>query len=189
MSGKGGIIMKYYKEIILKDGRKCILRNGTEQDGAAALENFILTHKQTDYLLSCPDEIKFTAEDEAQYLKEKFKSENEIEIIAEINGMIIGTAGIECVGNRYKTRHRAEFGISIDEEYRGLGAGRAMTEACIECAKKAGYVQLELNAVAGNERAINLYKKLGFKEFGRNPKGFRSRSGGWQETVYMYLEL
>ncbi len=181
--------MKYYKEIILKDSRKCILRNATEQDAAAALENFILTHKQTDFLLSCPDEIKMTADDEAQYLKEKAVSENEIEIIAVIDEILIGTAGIECIGNRYKTRHRAEFGISIDEKYWGLGIGSALTEACIECAKKAGYVQLELNVVSGNESAVQLYKKFGFTEFGRNPRGFRSRSGGWQETVYMYLEL
>ena len=50
--------MKYYQEICLKDGRTCILRSGTEADAQAALENFILTHEQTDYLLSYPDEIR-----------------------------------------------------------------------------------------------------------------------------------
>ena len=32
--------MKYYEEILLKDGRKCVLRNGEEADGEAAFENF-----------------------------------------------------------------------------------------------------------------------------------------------------
>ena len=62
-------------------------------------------------------------------------------------------------------------------------------EACIKCAKEAGYVQLELNAVAENTRAISLYKKEGFVEYGRNPKGFNSRTSGFQEVVYMLLEL
>ena len=44
--------MEYLKKIKLKDGRECILRNGNERDGKAALENFILTHGQTDYLLT-----------------------------------------------------------------------------------------------------------------------------------------
>ena len=44
--------MEYRKTITLKDGRKCILRNGTEKDGKAVLDNFILTHEQTDNLLS-----------------------------------------------------------------------------------------------------------------------------------------
>ena len=181
--------MKYRKEIMLKDGRKCILRNGTENDGKAALENFIIAHSQTDNLLSYPDEITFTAEEEAEFLKNKTQSENEIEILAELGGKIVGTAGIESIGGKYKLRHRADFGISVDMNYWGLGIGRALTVACIECAKEAGYEQLELNVVADNERAICLYKSLGFIEFGRNPKGFRSRTDGWQEVVYMYLSL
>ena len=64
-----------------------------------------------------------------------------------------------------------------------------MTEACIACARAAGYVQLELEAVAENERALALYRSLGFVEYGRNPKGFRSRLSGWQELVLMRLEL
>ena len=62
-------------------------------------------------------------------------------------------------------------------------------EACIKCAKEAGYVQLELNVVAENTRAISLYKKEGFVEYGRNPKGFKSRTSGFQEVIYMLLEL
>ena len=53
--------MKYYKKITLKDGRECTLRNGEERDGEAVLANFILTHEQTDYLLSYPDESTMTA--------------------------------------------------------------------------------------------------------------------------------
>ena len=100
----------------------------------------------------------------------------------------MGTAGIGCVGRREKTRHRAEFGISVDKAYWGLGIGRALTEACIECAKKAGYAQLELEVVAENRSAIGLYESEGFVEYGRNPKGFRSRLTGWQEVVLMRLE-
>ena len=81
------------------------------------------------------------------------------------------------------------MGISILKEYWGLGLGKALSEACIHCAKEAGYTQLELNVVAENEAAISLYKSLGFTEFGRNLKGFNSRTSGYQELVYMLLEL
>ena len=53
----------------------------------------------------------------------------------------------------------------------------------------AGYTQLELEVVAENRAALALYKSVGFEEYGRNPKGFRSRTGGWQELVLMRLEL
>ena len=42
--------MKYNNTVTLKDGRACILRNGTASDGQALLEVFNRTHEQTDYL-------------------------------------------------------------------------------------------------------------------------------------------
>ena len=181
--------MKYNKTIMLKDGRTCILRNGTEQDGAALLEVFIRTHGQTDNMLTYPEETGFTVEQEAQYLKEKTESSDEIEIIAEVDGAVIGSAGISCVGRKEKVKHRAEMGIGIDQALWGLGIGRGLMKACIECAGNAGYSQLELAVVAENRRAIALYESEGFVEYGRNPRGFRSRLTGWQELVHMRLEL
>lgn len=181
--------MRYYEKIRLKDGRECILRNGTEKDGKAAYDIFNLTHAQTDFLLSYPEENSFTPDEEAEYLKKKTESENEIEIIAELDGKAVGLAGIEAVGEKYKVRHRAEFGISIDKVYWGLGIGRALTNACIECAKKAGYAQLELDVASDNKAAVSLYKSVGFTEYGRNPKGFKSRITGWQELFLMRMEL
>ena len=181
--------MEYHKTITLKDGRACILRNGTASDGQALLDIFNLTHMQTDYLLTYPEEHSYTAEDEAELLRRKTDSVDEIELLAELDGIVVGSAGIGCVGRKEKIRHRAEFGISVDKAYWGLGIGRALTEACIECAKRAGYAQLELEAVAENRSAIGLYESVGFVEYGRNPKGFRSRFTGWQEVVLMRLSF
>jgi RimJ/RimL family protein N-acetyltransferase len=181
--------MKYNKVITLKDRRTCILRNGTALDGQALLNIFLLTHAQTDYLLSYPDESTMTVEQEAQFLKDKTESRNGIELLAEVDGVVVGSAGIGCVGMKEKLKHRAEFGISVDKAYWGLGIGRALTNACIECARAAGYAQLELEAVAENKNALALYESVGFVEYGRNPKGFRSRLTGWQELVLMRLDL
>ena len=181
--------MKYNKRVILKNGIECTVENGTESDGESLRRVFNQTHVETDYLLSYPDESSFTVEAEQNFLKEKTESEREIEIVAKIDGVVVGSAGVEQVGEKYKLRHRAEFGISILKDYWGLGIGRILTEACIECARKAGYTQLELDVVADNERAIGMYKSVGFAEFGRNPRGFNSRESGYQELVYMRLEL
>ena len=181
--------MQYHKTIMLKDGRTCVLRNGTQQDAQASLDVFVRTHAQTDYLLTYPDEITFTVEQQAEYLKKKADDEGEIEILAEVDGRIVGTAGVDRMDTKIKLKHRAEFGVSIDKAYWNLGIGRALTRACIECAAEAGYTQLELQAVADNEHALALYRSEGFTEFGRNPQGFRSRLTGWQTLVYMRREL
>ncbi|MDY3249883.1 MAG: GNAT family N-acetyltransferase [Candidatus Choladocola sp.] len=181
--------MKYNRIIQLKNGKECCLRNGVESDGQEVLENFNLTHAQTDFLLSYPDENSFDAVQESRFLKEKTESENEIEILAVLDGRVAGTAGIEAIGNKDKVKHRAEFGVSVAREYWGLGIGRALMEACIECARQAGYMQLELDVVAENTSAISMYQSAGFVEYGRNPRGFNSRLKGFQELVYMRLEL
>lgn len=181
--------MRYRKIITLKDGRPCVLRNGTAEDGPACLEVVLRTRRQTDFLLSYPEEISLTPRQEAEYLQGKTEDPKEIELIAEVDGTVAGLAGIAAVARRWKTDPRATFGISVDRDFWGLGIGRALTEACIRCAREAGYSQLELEVVADNEAALELYRSIGFTEYGRNPRGFRSRDTGWQELVLMRLEL
>ena len=181
--------MQYDQTVITPKGLIVHIRNGVASDGSAVLENFDLTHAETDYLLSYPDENHFDAEQESRYLEKKATSPNEIELIAFVDGKVAGTAGIDAIGAQYKVAHRAEFGIGILKEYWGLGIGRALMEACIHCAKTAGYAQLELEVVAENARAISMYQTAGFVEYGRNPKGFRSRNAGYQELISMRLEL
>ena len=181
--------MEYRETIRLKDGRECVLRSGTEADAAAALAVFNLTHEQTDYLLSYPDLDPVTEEQERQYLKSRAESPRQVELLAELDGVLTGLAGISSLGPQHKLRHRAEFGISIDRQYWGLGIGRALLEACIRCARTAGYEQLELSVVADNTRAIALYREAGFVECGRSPKAFKKRDGGYQECVSMLLPL
>ena len=176
-----------------RDGRGCAGSSGQLQpdargDGLPAHLSR-LTHAETDYLLTYPDEGGFTLEGEAEYLQGRAESDNEVEILAVVDGSIVGSAGVGCVGSKEKLRHRAEFGIGIERAYWGLGIGRALIEACTACARTAGYAQLELEVVVDNERALALYQSAGFVEYGRNPRGFRTRQGGWQELVLMRLEL
>ena len=81
----------------LKNGKEAVLRNGTAADAEAALANFVLTHAETDYLLTYPDESKFDAAQEAAFLERKTNSTNEIEILALVDGKVAGTAGIEAL--------------------------------------------------------------------------------------------
>ncbi len=181
--------MRYEREYIIKDGRKCLIRGGGAEDAEMLLDVFIQTHAETDFLASYPDENTHTVEEERDFLFKKETSPDEIELLAFVDGKAVGSAGFYCVGRREKTRHRAEFGISVVRAFWGLGIGRALTETCILLAKQAGYSQFELQVVADNAAAVALYRSTGFTEYGRNPKGFRSRLTGWQELLLMRLDL
>jgi len=181
--------MLYKSEITLKDGRLCTLRSARFEDGAEVFALFNRVHGETDYLLSYPDESSFDADGECLFLQRMAESENQVMLLAVLDGRIVATASVSAVGTKYKVRHRADFGISVEKDCWGLGIGRVLTSACIECARAAGYTQLELDAVGENESALALYRSAGFTEYGRNPLGFLSRSGSYQELVSMRMEL
>lgn len=106
--------MQYEKEIILKDGAKCLLRGAGEADAAEVLRTFDLTHAETDYFLTYPEENSFTVQEEAKFLKARSESKNAIEIAAFVDARIAGTAGIDPIDDKEKIRHRADFGIAIE---------------------------------------------------------------------------
>ena len=48
--------MEYNDKIVLKNGQDCIIRNATYEDGPEMSELFVLTHSESDYLRSYPEE-------------------------------------------------------------------------------------------------------------------------------------
>ena len=181
--------MRYAKTVLLKSGVELLVRNAVASDARAVRDIMQRTHAETDYLLSYPDEQSVDDVQEARSLAETERSDNEVELVAVVDGRIVGSAGVTAVGGRRKLAHRARFGISVLQEYWELGIGRVLMETCIGCALRAGYTQLELEVVADNERALSLYRRAGFEEYGRNPRGYRSAAVGYQELVHMRLEL
>ncbi len=180
--------MEYAKTVILKNNKECLIRNTTAEDAEEVLNIFRVTHEQTDFLSSYRDEATFDVEFEAKFLADKERNNQEVYLCAVVDSCIVGTAGIDCLGAS-KVNHRAVLGLAIDQTYCNIGIGRALISACIDCSKAAGYTQLELEVVSDNAIAIALYKNMGFIEFGRNPRGFYSRYQGWQELIYMRMEL
>ena len=181
--------MKYKSTVKLKDGHRAILRNATEKDAQEVINLYNSTHSETDYLLVYPDERTTDAKYEAFYIKNKLNSPNEAYILAVVDGHIVGEVQFTVVANCFKARHRADLSLTVLKSYWGLGIGSELLKACIDCARKAKYTQLELSVISDNQAAISLYKKFGFIEYGRNPKGCFSRTNKYQEIVYMLLEL
>ena len=114
--------MRYAKTVLLADGQELLVRNAVASDARALGDIMQRTHAETDYLLSYPDEQSVDEEQEARSLAETERSNNEVELVAIVDGRIVGSAGVEAVGSRRKVAHRARFGISILKEYWGMGS-------------------------------------------------------------------
>ncbi|MBQ4427164.1 MAG: GNAT family N-acetyltransferase [Oscillospiraceae bacterium] len=181
--------MIYARDFTLKSGDVARVRNAREADAEEIIKLFRTCREETDFLLSYNEESKLTPEKEREIIAGMNEAERSALLVIEYGGSLAGTAGFSEVRDRIKLRHRASFGVNILRGLWGMGLGKAIVQAVIDCARTAEYEQLELEVVAENERAVGLYKSLGFTEFGRNPRGFRTRYGAYQELISMRMEL
>lgn len=74
--------------------------------------------------------------------------------------------------------------IAVKKEYRNMGFGKMLMEALIEKAKEQKIKAITLEVRVTNKSAINLYKKLGFKEAGIRKKYYSDN----EDALIMWLE-
>ncbi|MBR3259085.1 MAG: hypothetical protein IKF96_08900 [Eggerthellaceae bacterium] len=84
--------MEYRKTVTMKDGRTCVLRSATEEDAPVMMDMFVRTHGQTEFLTTYADEVTFTLEGEREYLRKHRENPREVELMAEVDGRIVGPA-------------------------------------------------------------------------------------------------
>jgi len=73
---------------------------------------------------------------------------------------IVGTSWMTFDGRRIHLHH-----IGVLPEYRNKGYGKWLTRLSLEYAKKKGY-QIKLEVREDNEKAIGMYRELGFQRLG-----------------------
>lgn len=80
--------------------------------------------------------------------------------VATVNGKVIGGAGIAPYNNRTDICEIRK--LYLLPESRGLGLGRALTQTCLDYAKRKAYRQCYLESLTNMDSALALYKKMGF---------------------------
>ena len=177
------------REIILKDGRKCVLRPTGPDLAAEMIEYMKVTAGETEWLLRYPDEVKFTLESEKEILGNLLENPYAIMMIAVVDGKVAGNGSVNGIGDKRKIQHRCSLAIALYEEFWGLGIGTAMIDYMSELAGQIGWKQLDLEVVAENEQAIALYKKCGFIETGRRHNALKFDDGSFHDEILMYKDL
>lgn len=86
--------------------------------------------------------------------------------------------------------HICNASYAVSSSCRGMHIGEKLVLDCMEQAKKIGFRVLQFNAVvAGNAPARRLYERLGFRQLGTIPGGFRLKSGEYEDICPYYIEL
>lgn len=177
------------KEVILKNGQKCILRSPKLDDAEQLIDYLKVSAGETDFLLKYPEEVNITVEKEKDILQWSIDSKRDLMIIAEVDGKVVGNCSFSPIGQKMRIRHRCSIGIALYEKVWGLGIGTALLSLLIENAIKCGYEQMELDVVSRNDRAIKLYEKMGFVKCGNKPKAMRHKDGTYDDEIMMVKQL
>lgn len=80
------------------------------------------------------------------------------------------------IGDKFWNSHCATFGAGILAKYTNIGIASKLIPVMMEFAKQSGVQVMLLSAAAANERAVHVYRKVGFTEYGRVPGGYKYRS-------------
>lgn len=175
------------RTVILKDGRKCILRNATGADAEGMLNYLRTAGGETEFILRYPDEVDqdYTVESEAKVLNDFLEMPDRVMLVAEVDGKIAGNCGLN--GNKKrKLSHRAGLGIALTKEFWSLGIGTALMTYMLEISDQVmGNELVTLEVVSENEKALGLYKKMGFEKIGELPMALKLDSGGYYSEVLM----
>jgi ribosomal protein S18 acetylase RimI-like enzyme len=86
--------------------------------------------------------------------------------------------------------HVCNCGYVVAPEAQGQGIASAMCEHSQREAMSMGFLAMQFNLVVStNERAVRLWKKLGFHVVGTLPRAFRHQRLGFVDALVMYKEL
>ena len=86
--------------------------------------------------------------------------------------------------------HICNTSYAVKEDCRGLHIGERLVKDSLRAGARLGFRILQFNAVvATNIHALHLYERLGFKQLGRIPQGFRMKDGHYEDIIPHYIEL
>jgi RimJ/RimL family protein N-acetyltransferase len=155
-------------------------------------------------------EIRFTEESDETFMRDWFRNEEvrrwfPMKEEAEIDDSVkrwVGFYKFKCSLTAVKNgvpcgistlylqpyrqlAHQCEFGIVMNNDYRGQGIGTILLNSLIHMAKNRFRIELiHLQVYEGNP-AIGLYKKFGFQEFGRQDHWLKKGPGQYDGRIFM----
>lgn len=175
-----GKIIKHFKT---KDGKELIIRYPKWED-LDSMVSFINAVSLEDTYITFSGEPIYK-DGEMHYLSEMMKTiegRSGIYLGCYYGDRFVGSATVlRDLTQRKRSYHIGIFGITIAKDFRGIGLGEELAKQTLEEARKymEGLKLFTLNMYSPNNIALHLYKKLGFVEYGRLPKGI------WYKGTYV----
>jgi RimJ/RimL family protein N-acetyltransferase len=174
------------RNLTTTSGKAFVIRTAGPEDAAPLLAYIRCITKEPEHFVLEPDEFPATEENERQWIQQHLDHPGKIILLAEAAGTILGNVSFQN-GPYRRIAHRGTFGITVVRQWRGIGVGTALLRALLEWAEKNPLIEkVGLEVFSVNDRAIRLYRKLGFVEEGRRTKEIKLGPGKYVDAVVMH---
>jgi len=105
-------------------------------------------------------------------------------LVALDGDRVVGSAGLHSTPSLRRS-HVRSLGIGVAADWQGRGVGRGLMERLLHWADNwANVLRVELTVHADNDRAIALYRAMGFEEEGRH-KAYALKDGRFVDALFM----
>ena len=131
------------------------------------------------------ENILSNKDEEEELIKEKIinRGKNQYWYVAEENGKVIGLGILMNHGNLRK-KHVGVITLMVNSDYQNKGIGSLLMDKLINLSESLNIIRLELCVFRDNYKAINFYKKFGFKEEGIKVKS-ALKNGEYIDEIMM----
>ncbi|WP_333960420.1 GNAT family N-acetyltransferase [Clostridium perfringens] len=131
------------------------------------------------------ENILSNKDEEEELIKEKIinRGKNQYWYVVEEDGKVIGLGILMNHGNLRK-KHVGVITLMVNSDYQNKGVGSLLMDKLINLSESLNITRLELCVFRDNYKAINLYKKFGFKEEGIKVKS-ALKNGEYIDEVMM----
>lgn len=154
------------KECRLKNGQTLTIRPARKEDAAAVIDYLSIIGGESDYLTFGQGGFGATTEREEAFIEDMARSDNQLMLGAWLGGELAGHLGFNA-GQRERTRHMGEVGVTVRKKYWSLGIGSELLKYLLAWARESRVIRkINLRVRSDNRRAIALYQRLGFVEEG-----------------------
>ncbi|MBG9599444.1 GNAT family N-acetyltransferase [Bacillus mycoides] len=164
-----------------------MIRLAKEFDAESIIDirkEIILSETTTKFFISSPNELPNNVNKEREKIQKSSEKGN-LYIVSEVDGKVVGF----LVFNRYeqeRLQHAGAIGMGIREEYCNQGIGTKLIGFLINWAKiQKNLEKICLGVVSVNDRAIKVYKRIGFVEEGRQRNQIKYEDGSYGDDILM----
>lgn len=176
-------------EYNLRNGKTVVIRRPVVSDAEGIISIISTADTETLFLARNPGEFCPTVQRETSIIEEILSDTDCTWFVAEYDGKLVGQCSVGLVRRYQRYRHRAEVAFVVLKEYCDLGIGGKMMEECIHWCREKKIIQMELDVVTTNERAITMYKNFGFKVTGTLPNSLKYQDGTYADEYKMIKRL